>query len=930
MNPQNYRTWQPAAGQGWDISGQEKRNGFFPTLTCTFVPMKTPPTISSRFRLCAQPPRLPFLLLLFCCIAAAAHAQVSTRTALNNQIQYIQAESKQVESMVESIGDLYPKVVQAAEGKGRNWITYRCPYNDEPYYRTQAQTKSGAPGQQLQPVSDAFQADLEAVVQQCQSLDTYFKLETYKTDQYAGALALMREMPARVGAFNQSKQAYEAKITQLCPVKTTTGPYATAEGQLRRVMALHRDMMAGLQYNFNEQVHTRWPWQEVLAHITRMEDALEDIEQHKPKLNYPASAYYQSSLGCARDFLESQRNYVDDYNVSAQQTDKHGNDYYRQCLNFYNDCMVSFYNLFTDAAAADGFVLVNTTRMVPAFAYKTEAVAPDKTVKTFQDAAVPSLVAVPQPKSISANTAAALNTCVQFINQCAGRNNYLLTVLHNNGIQYRPFPEKNALYFNFDTYTLPRSLLAELERQLRHVPDAYRQPLLLRARQLMDISVEMDGLRQLLVDFSTEKRWKQEGFAAVERVRDRYVVLFGLFDQKKEQFYADIVQIYALYPINTAANTAANTASWQRSYEALSKVVEADKALCTSAMAQWAQNTLPTGLPHEPVENAAVKAIQDEFANMKGIEKLGRYNGFCPYAPYEDIGAESRRLAEYARTPERKKSTDFTYLYNVIVEDYNRFVELSGQPFLKNTRQMDLFQPEPPPATRAQTAPVAATRPVAEETTPPKPAVKPVVGLRDTIYIRDTIYLEKPPAVGEKFYSLEGFPANNLVFLLDVSGSMKTENRLVLLQSSISRLVRLLREQDDIAVVSFAGKGKVLLPPTSGKKKDRILSTIESLKPEGTTNIEDGLKQAFQTARQNFKTQGNNRIVLATDGDFTLSETLLEQIRQHAEAGISLSVFKFGSKPGQNLKTVSVSGRGNLISITPENAEIFMIKEAQK
>ncbi|MBL7781394.1 MAG: hypothetical protein JNM22_09275, partial [Saprospiraceae bacterium] len=69
---------------------------------------------------------------------------------------------------------------------------------------------------------------------------------------------------------------------------------------------------------------------------------------------------------------------------------------------------------------------------------------------------------------------------------------------------------------------------------------------------------------------------------------------------------------------------------------------------------------------------------------------------------------------------------------------------------------------------------------------------------------------------------------------------------------------------------------------------------------------------------------------LATDGDFTLSETLLEQIRQHAEAGISLSVFKFGSKPGQNLKTVSVSGRGNLISITPENAEIFMIKEAQK
>jgi uncharacterized protein YegL len=243
---------------------------------------------------------------------------------------------------------------------------------------------------------------------------------------------------------------------------------------------------------------------------------------------------------------------------------------------------------------------------------------------------------------------------------------------------------------------------------------------------------------------------------------------------------------------------------------------------------------------------------------------------------------------------------------------------------------MDVFRTEPPPAARPQTAPVAAAKPVAEQAPPPKPAVQPAGNLRDTVYIRDTIYLEKPPAVNEKFYSLEGFPANNLVFLLDVSGSMKTENRLNLLQSSIGRLVRLLREQDDIAVVSFSGKGQLLLPPTSGKKKERILTTIEGLKPEGTTNIADGLKMAFQTARQNFKTDGNNRIVLATDGDFTLSEAMLEQIRQHAEAGISLSVFKFGSKPGQNLKTVSDSGRGNLISITPGNAEIFMIREAQK
>ncbi|HOY06599.1 MAG TPA: VWA domain-containing protein [Saprospiraceae bacterium] len=844
--------------------------------------------------------------------------QSNVRTALNNQIRYIETGSQQVESMVESIRDLYPEVLRAAEGKGRNWISYRCPYNDEPYYRLQAQTKSGVQGQQLQTESGAFQTALEAVVQSCQALDTYFKLETYKTDQYAGALALMQEMPALVAEFSQSKQAYEAGISRLIPETTHTGPYGLAEYQLRRVMEFHRSMMSGFQYNFNEQVHTGWPQQEVLTHITQMQDLLDNFPQRKAQLNYPASAFYESCLGCARDFLESQRNYVDDYNIQAQSTDRHANDYYRQCLNTYNDCLVSFYNQFTDAAASDGFMAVNKARMVPVFAYKTVEVPPDKAVKIYRDTAAPALTVT--PIRVTAKTVAALNTCVQYINECARKNNNLLTVLRNNGIHYRPFPDKNALYFNFETHTLPWSLLAEMERQSRSVPETCRPPLLLKARQLMDISVEMDGLRQVLVDFSKEKRWQREGFAAVENIRDRYVVLFDLFDQKKEQLYADIARIYTAYP----ADAATASTSWQRSYEALTSVVLADKALCTSVQAQ------SSVFPHEPVENAAVKAIQDEFTNMKGIEKLGRYNGLCPYTPYEDIGADSRRLAEYARTPERRKPADFTYLYNEIVEDYNRFVELSDQPFLKNTRQMDVFRTGPPPAARPQTAPVAVAKPPAEEVPSTKPTVQIAGNLRDTVYIRDTIYLEKPPAVNERFYSLEGFPANNLVFLLDVSGSMKTENRLNLLQSSIGRLVRLLREQDDIAVVSFSGKGQVLLPPTSGKKKDRILTTIDGLKPEGTTNIADGLKMAFQTARQNFKTDGNNRIVLATDGDFTLSEAMLEQIRQHAEAGISLSVFKFGSKPGQNLKTVSESGRGNLISITPGNAEIFMIREAQK
>ncbi|MDX1912628.1 MAG: hypothetical protein SFV22_14140, partial [Saprospiraceae bacterium] len=662
--------------------------------------------MNNVWRLCRpdSSPCLPnsLLLLLLCCSAAIVRGQGTVRTALNHHIQYIQAGSRQVESMAASIGELYPEVLKASQGKGRERITYRCPYMEETYYRLQAQTKSGAQGQQLLPASEAFQTALEALAHQCQALDTYFKLETYKTDHYAGALALLQEIPERVAVFSQSQQNYETQIARISPGKTKTGPYAVAEGQLRRIMTLHRDMMAGLQYNFNEALHTGWPQKEILAHISRMQDALEEIASNKPKLNYPASAYYQSSLGCAAEFLESQRNYVDAYTIQAQETDQHNNDYYRQCLNYYNNCLVSFFNQFTDAAAADGWTMVHMPPVVPVFACKTIAVPPDKSIRLFVDAEVPALSVSPQLQPLAANTAAALNTCVEFANECARKNNFLLMALRNNGIHYHPYPAKSALYFNYETHQLPRSLLAELERQLRHIPAAYRPSLLLRAQQLMDISVEMDGMRQWLTDFSNDKKRQAEGWTPVENIRDRYVTLFALFDQKIAQLYADIVRIYAAYPTGPAAGAD----SWQRSYEALTRVVQADKTLCIAARQQVAPNAPAPVLPHEPVETAAVKAIQDEFIHMKGIEKLGRYNGLCPYTPYEDIGADSRRLAEFARAPERRQPGDFIYLYNEIVSDYNRFVELSGRPFLKNTRLMDRFQVEPPPDSRPNTAPV--------------------------------------------------------------------------------------------------------------------------------------------------------------------------------------------------------------------------------
>ncbi len=852
---------------------------------------------------------------LFCLLWAAGFAQNPTRQTLNNHVQWINTSAKDVENIVQSVREAYDQTLRITADKRTYALRYRCPFNDEPYYQQQAQKGNNSPA--LRTTADAYATALGKVTQQCRALETYCTLETFKQDQYAGALDLITGLLPLLTEFEQQKKAYETAIETASPKKN-----APADAHMRRIATLHRDLLALLRYNFYEDAHTGWPLEPVQQHIETFQTALEEVTAHPPKLDYPASGYYDAFLKCAKDALDTQKDYVDAYNYKSQESDQHANDFYRNMLNQYNGCLVPFYNQFTDAAP--GANLVKMTQTTPKCALIKTHTPPNTAVNTFRDGPLPAWQAQPQTKPIGTNAALALNTYLDFANACARKNNYLLMVLNNNHLNYQPYPETQKLYFNYDTHTLPRSLLADARHQSRYLPDNYRAPLQTLAQQIMDISVEMDDLRQYLLDFSREKRWQTEGVAAVERVRDRYVVLFEQFDQKKETLLTTIETMYQSWPAAQPAT------SWHRSYTALTDVVRADKTLFTTAQTQFRQGTKPLSLAPDAVENAAVKSIQGQFENLKGIEKLGRYNGLCPYTPYEDIGTDSRRLAEYARQPDKKKPTDFTYLYNEIVENYNRFVELSGQPLLKNTRQMDLFQLAPPPPPRS-TTPV--TKPTPPPATPPQTPVtadqKPTVQ-RDTVYIRDTIYLEKPPAVGAQFYSLEGFAPNNLVFLLDVSGSMNLEKRLSLLQSSMNRLTELLRREDEISVVSFSGKARVLLPPTSGKKKDRITETIQDLKSGGTTNIEDGLRLACQTARQNFKVGGNNRIILATDGDFNLSQSAIDLILEHADAGITLSVFKFGSKPGQNLKTISDSGRGNLISITPENAEIFMIKEAQK
>jgi len=166
-----------------------------------------------------------------------------------------------------------------------------------------------------------------------------------------------------------------------------------------------------------------------------------------------------------------------------------------------------------------------------------------------------------------------------------------------------------------------------------------------------------------------------------------------------------------------------------------------------------------------------------------------------------------------------------------------------------------------------------------------------------------------------KKIATENLPASNLVFLLDVSGSMNAANKLPLLKSAFTLLVEQLREQDKVSIVVYAGAAGVVLNPTSGDKKEEILAALNNLEAGGSTAGGQGIMLAYKLARENFVDGGNNRIVLATDGDFNIgvsSNASMERlIEQERESGVFLTVLGFGMGNYKDSKMEILADKGN-------------------
>ncbi|MEE1898854.1 von Willebrand factor type A domain-containing protein [Flavobacterium rakeshii] len=181
---------------------------------------------------------------------------------------------------------------------------------------------------------------------------------------------------------------------------------------------------------------------------------------------------------------------------------------------------------------------------------------------------------------------------------------------------------------------------------------------------------------------------------------------------------------------------------------------------------------------------------------------------------------------------------------------------------------------------------------------------------------------------------MDKLPASNFVFLIDVSGSMSDDNKLPLLKQSMKLLVNQMRPEDKIAIVVYAGAAGLVLPSTNGSEKTKIIDALNELSAGGSTDGGEGIELAYKTAQENFIKGGNNRVILATDGDFNVGDssdrdmqTLIEEKRQ---SGVFLTCLGYGmgNYKDSKMEILADKGNGNYAYIdNMQEADRFLQKE---
>ncbi len=578
-----------------------------------------------------------------------------------------------------------------------------------------------------------------------------------------------------------------------------------------------------------------------------------------------------------------------------------------------------------------------------------------------------------QNQRLSKSTYQALNNYIVYSNEVSHALNLMyFDFLHIND-QFYQFVEdsidqvvykKDNILTNPDYFPVyPRDLYPKILNNNIYIPYDKRGAPLQLIGKVVNVLKEINDTRTLLARYVETGDYQKDtnlvqGFKWLRRVEVLYYDMFTL-QEKLHWNLTSIIQTYNSPQIDSNALRA--TQEFQPLIKQTKLVIKAIRAGDTSSSLNYNHLKLKEFIRSlEARKGSILSGLKKTPNSLKSPEK--RFERIINRA--ENI---SQAAAEYKNSP-KYQDLDFKpsyYYYNIdLLNNYNRSGDGVATLFNKFINDNDvywLYEHEMPhmfevlypnvPEYEAYKLPdidieaIIAQKlrekyvedSIADATSDRIAQIK-----RDSaIYAQELLdsieYRKNNPQVGDM--NLNGFATNNLVFLLDISSSMKDTNKLPLLKEALVQLLDLMREEDNITLITYSGKAEVVLSPTSVSSeanKQQVLSIIDQLSSEGSSDANKGILLAYKTIQESMIKNGNNRVIMATDGAFSVTSRVKKIIKRGAKEKdpIRLSIFYFSKKEYSHhkelLESLSKIGSGKYRYIQKENAKKILVTEAQE
>ncbi|HAS44753.1 MAG TPA: hypothetical protein DCS93_30015 [Microscillaceae bacterium] len=837
--------------------------------------------------------------LLFCglfAFQAIGQTKSTLQIKLNGYLNFSDRVADQTKSMIQCLAKYQRKVNRYKRYKSRLSRIYppRCNYSIDYVYKKAQEGHLASLNSQVVTVKNIY----EKIRQRNTALRDYCTRKTYLTDNYKFSDNTIKRLQQLFEELQSANEKLKQAVAQRG--RTALGAnelYSEQIAKMRQILAIEDNFQKKYFINLNDGRYVNPTEQQLAANVQKLSKlvaTLPLLESNKVE-NFSLSRYYGSFKRSAKRLLDSRRK---SWDKSLMDNTVY---IYRSNTNYAYNTLVRDFNYFVKACKAKRIYFLKHSRVSPTFVLKKATSSYSKNpvvvVKTFTDKPTPALSVTSQSRPISQTTLAALNSYIHCLNETIDRNNALLRSIkaYHRRLQrieaYRVDSSntvgqgrRRRVYYPFyftRSYYYPRSLFLMAEQKSKQLPQNYQMALNAQLQNIQNILEEIASLGSQLNAYLRKKSYKQDRFARSKQILERYQYLYKVFDTKRNRLYADILKIKASYAATNDVPVSDSEKEIAKALKLGLPVMDAANKFMRKESKDILAKSTATPLVEAFGSTQNIRYSREKRAEWRALRRIKTF--------VSAVSSITNAVGKYRVSPYTIKN--LAYNYNYLVESYNDIAVSQG----KHQRLMKMQYPQ-------------------------------ILTFGKVGYI--------PCDCGDAnddvdMTSMKGFAHNNLMLLLDVSGSMKDE--LPMLKKAMKYLVKIMRPEDHVSVVVFESRARVMLRPTSARYQDKILRAIDTLKSRGSTNGDAGIRMAYQVLQENYINQGNNRVIMVTDGEFTIKSSTFDLISNKAQQDISMSVFSFADqlRAYNKLRRVVEMGKGNYEVVSEGNAAYKMVREAQ-